>query len=135
MSKIRILFAGFFFALLGLSVTWGWRGIPEYDKVDIDYGFPLIWGRQTISEIILMEPSSPSLDPKTYRMKTIEEIWQVKTANLLFDILFWNGLIAITAITPTKLPKLRIQRSKRKEGGEKFGQSHEKGWKNRGFHH
>ena len=110
MSKLRILFAGFFFALLGLSVTWGWRGIPEYDKVDIDYGFPLIWGRQTISEIIVMEPSepsSPSLD-QTYRMKTIEEIWQVKTGNLLLDILFWTGLMVTTAITPTKLPKLRI---------------------------
>ena len=110
MSKIRILFVGVFFALLVLSVTWGWRGIPEYDKVDIDYGFPLIWGRQTISEIIVMEPSepsSPSLD-QTYRMKTIEEIWQVRTGNLLFNILFWTGLMVTTAITPTKLPKLRI---------------------------
>ena len=107
MSKKRILFVGVFFALLVLSVTWGWRGIPEYDKIDIDYGFPLIWGRQTISEIIVMEPSSPSLD-QTYRMKTIKEIWQVRTGNLLFDILFWTGLMATTAITPTKLPKLRI---------------------------
>ena len=107
MSKIRILFVGVFFALLVLSVIWGWRGIPEYDKVDIDYGFPLIWGRQTISEIIVMESSSPSLD-QTYRMKAIEEIWQVKTGNLLFDILFWTGLMVITAITPTELPKLRI---------------------------
>ena len=110
MSKIRILFACFFFALLVLSVTWGWRGIPEYDKIDIDYGFPLIWGRQTISEIILMEPSEPSRSSvdQAYRMKAIEEIWQVRTGNLLFNILFWSGLMTITAIFPMKLPKLRI---------------------------
>ena len=107
MSKKRILFVGVFFALLVLSVTWGWRGIPEYDKVDIDCGFPLIWGRRTISEIIVMESSSPSVD-QTYRMKAIEEIWQVRIGNLLFNILFWTGLAVITAIAPTRLPKLRM---------------------------
>jgi len=104
LSKLRILVIGFLFVGLVLSVNWGWRGIDEYDSLAIDYGFPFIWGTQ----ILTRETITTNLG----RMTSTHETWRVNTLPLLFDLLFWTGLIAATTKVPIKLPKLKTPKIK-----------------------
>ena len=98
-SKIRMLLVGFLFVLMILSITLCWRSIPEY-TVETDYSLPFIWGTQI--------PSETEIKTETLRRVTIQETWRVDPTNLLYDLLFWNGLIAIVALTPAKLPRIRV---------------------------
>ena len=62
-----------------LAVTWGTRfDWPDY--VHIDYGFPLVWGTQTLSTIV-----GPV------------NLWNVEVTGLLIDLAFWLGIMVIVA--------------------------------------
>jgi hypothetical protein len=62
-----------------LAVTWGTRfDWPDY--VHIDYGFPLVWGTQTLSTIV-----GPV------------NLWNVDVTGLLMDLAFWLGIMVIVA--------------------------------------
>jgi len=60
-----------------LAVTWGTRfDWPDY--VHIDYGFPLVWGTQTLSTIV-----GPV------------NLWNVDVTALMMDLAFWLAIMAI----------------------------------------
>jgi len=60
-------------------VTWGTRfDWPDY--VHIDYGFPLVWGTQTLSTIV-----GPV------------NLWNVDVNALMLDLAFWLGIMVTVA--------------------------------------
>ena len=60
-------------------MTWGTRfDWPDY--VHVDYGFPLVWGTQTLSTIV-----GPV------------NLWNVDVNGLLMDLSFWLGIMVIVA--------------------------------------
>ncbi len=61
------------------AVTWGTRfDWPDY--VHIDYGFPLVWGTQTLSTIV-----GPV------------NLWNVDVNALMLDLAFWLGIMVTVA--------------------------------------
>lgn len=107
MSKSRIVSIGFLFVLMIYSIVVPWRSIPEHN-IETDYGLPFIWGTKILTEEgIFVHPNETFV---LVDRAITRETWRVNLTHLLFDILFWSGLIAIAAIFPTKMPKLRIPR-------------------------
>jgi len=100
-----MILIGFLFVLMVYSIAFPWRRIPEYN-IETDYGLPFIWGTQILTEEALLVYPDGTL--VAFDRAITRETWRVDPTHLLFDILFWSGLITITAIFPTKMPKLRI---------------------------
>lgn len=115
------------------------HGLPltQYDTTD--YGLPFIWGTRNLTttrttlengeaEIawILVYGINRSVEYEEgmatevtipinatalrLHLVSVEETWRVNPTYLLFDILFWNGLIAIVAVFRTEKPNFRIPR-------------------------
>ena len=107
MSKLRMVFIGFLFVLMIISITLPWRRIPEYN-IETDYGLPFIWGTKILTEEALLVYPNGTL--VAFNRAITRETWRVNPTHLLFDILFWSGLMTVIAIFPTKMPKPRIPR-------------------------
>ena len=113
MSKVRVVLICSLFVLLVLSLIWG-RSTSRYGELEIDYGLPQVWGTRTMTPGIglILEDGTEPEPSRAYRLRSITLVgmWRVNPQNLLFDVLFWNGLIAIAAIFPTEKPNFRIPR-------------------------
>ena len=113
MSKLRLLLVGFLFVLMIISITLPWRRIPEYN-IETDYGLPFIWGTQILTEeALIVYPDGTDCGRSVVVTVSLagvkmRETWRVNPTHLLLDILFWTGLMTVTVIFPTKMPKLRI---------------------------
>ena len=127
MSKLRIVFTGSLFVMLILSVIWGRGQRIDPFTAEVDYGFPLIWGTQSrltesiykVFALIITERSTDKPMNQTAAAVEREELgrylvagsvqewWRVNLLNLVFDLVFWIGLmISVPAI----IGKLRIPR-------------------------
>ena len=128
MSKLRMVFTGSLLVMVILSVIWGRGQRIDPFTVEVDYGFPLIWGTQfRITGSIYMESDAYALivtDPKPVTIPpegiegkikrtilgSVQEWWRVNPLNLLLDLVFWIGLmISVPAIVgKLRIPRIQI---------------------------
>ena len=73
------------------AITWGTRfDWPDY--VHVDYGFPFVWGTNTLSTIV-----GPV------------DLWNVDVSALMIDLAFWLGLMVIVASIILYLLNRKVQ--------------------------
>ncbi|GBC68485.1 hypothetical protein HRbin01_00168 [archaeon HR01] len=75
----RTVFMAVWVVLTVLGLSWG--VLYEWpDNVHIDYGFPLVWATHTVVTFV-----------------GAADIWRVEMTSLVFDLVFWLGLMILGA--------------------------------------
>ena len=122
-----MVFTGSLFVMLILSVIWGRDQRTDPVSVEADYGFPLIWGTQRcVTEnysrsrvFALLITERPTAEPvnetaagveleelaRYLVVGAVQELWRVNRFYLLLDLVFWIGLMTITATFPRSVRK------------------------------
>jgi hypothetical protein len=77
LSKLLIISG---IAITVLAIAWGLTLVWP-DNVHVNYGFPLVWATHTLNTI-----AGPV------------DKWNVNISFLVFDVVFWQGLMAIIVV-------------------------------------
>jgi hypothetical protein len=84
-----ISFVTVWIAITASALLWGFLfNWPDF--VHVDYGTPLVWATNTLSTI-----AGPA------------NIWEVKTTNLLIDLIFWLGIMDAAVALMVHFPDRR----------------------------